>query len=64
MAGRHLAFQYYYSMQCYNIHADNASTLIPAVTATVVSVFVLTGVLVILGPLVYTIKKKRKINER
>ena len=49
-------------MQC--THADNGSTVQIVSAATVISVFVLAGVVLILGLLMYTIKTKRKKSQR
>ena len=47
------------------MHADNGSTVQIVSAATVISVFVLVGIiLLILGLLVYIIKIKRKKNRR
>ena len=47
------------------IYADDGFTVqIVIIAATVISVFVLVGMLLVLGLLVYTIKTKRKKNQR
>ena len=46
------------------MYADYGSTVQIVIAATVISVFVLVGMLLILGLLVYTIKRKRKKNQR
>ena len=47
------------------MHADDGSTVqIVIIAATVIPVFVLVGMLLVLGLLVYTIKTKRKKNRR
>ena len=64
MSARSIPFMLSTLFNVYSMHADNGSTVQIVLAVTVIPVFVLVGMLLVLGLIVYTIKTKRKKNRR